>query len=266
MPTLTYNREQYAAAWVKQHGGFERKAYKVFKAALDEQVKPVIDYTRSFGLPTDTIIDMLVKKPPMEAAYKSIYISIGTAQANYTLKSINRLGRSVKAVSFFSDAWRRLMESFYTVFAAERVTEVTDTTREKIRRLLDEANAQNLSVEATATYLVDELSSPDFNRNRALVIARTESTTAANKGASLGAADADYETVKEWMAVTDRNTRRTHLAADGQTVEIGEDFTVGGELAQFPGDTRLSAKEVIQCRCSVAYIPKLDVDGLPVLK
>lgn len=265
MQTLPVDKVAHAADWVKRHGGYERKAYKQFKSALDAQVKPVINHIKSYGSITPDLADMLVRKSPMEDAYKQVYVSLGILQANYTIKQINRLGKSVKAVSFFSDAWRRLMELFYTTEAADRVSDVTDTTRERIRRVLDEANAQNLSVEATADYIVAQLGDKDFNRNRALVIARTEATTAANKGASLGNANSDYETVKEWLAISDKNTRHTHMVANEQVVENDEDFIVGGERAQFPGDTRLSAKEVIQCRCSCVYIPKL-VNGLPVLK
>jgi len=260
MPTLP-NREAYLQRWISKHMGYERRAYKMFKSALDAQVAPVIKHIKTYGSITPDLADMLVRKEPMESAYKSVYIEIGVKQAGITLREIN----SVKALGFFSDAWRRVMELFYTTEAASRVSDVTDTTREKIRRVLDEANALNLSVEATADYIVEQLGDKDFNRNRALVIARTESTTAANKGASLGNADADYETVKEWLSVSDRNTRHTHLVADGQQVGNTEDFVIGGELAQFPGDTRLSAKEVVQCRCTAAYVPVL-VNGLPVLK
>lgn len=264
MPTAKYDRLQYATDFKARHGAYERRAYKVFKSALDAQVQPVIDYINHFGAVNDSLIDLLVTKSPMETAYKEVYTTIGVRHARWTRKWINSIGKQQK--DFFSEQWQELMELFFLNESGTRITEVTDTTREMVRRLLAEATEQRLTISQTATYMLDNLSSRDFNRNRALVIARTESTTAANKGAMLGNADADYETVKEWIGISDARQRHTHREANGQTVEPNEDFIVGGELAAYPGDLRLSAAEVIQCRCTVAFVPKTDEMGLPILK
>jgi len=266
MATVQFNRQQYAANFKALHAGYERKSYKVFKKALNEQVAPVIAHVKRYGGIDGDVADMLVKKSPMEAAYKEVYETIGTRHAAYTYKQINSLGRSAKSVSFFSDAWRRLMNLFYTNSAADRVSDVTDTTRERIRKILDDADEQGLTTSEKADYIVEQLDDPAFNRQRALVIARTESTTAANKGASIGNEDADYETVKQWLAIEDAVTRPSHADADGQTVENTEYFIVGGESCQYPGDPILSAKESIQCRCTSVYLPKLSALGLPILK
>lgn len=52
-----------------------------------------------------------------------------------------------------------------------------------------------------------------------------------------------------WLSTGDSRTRATHLAAHGQTVGIGEEFLVGGELARFPRDPNLSPENRINCRC-----------------
>lgn len=267
MQTVKYDRTQYERDWVARHHSYEVKYAKVFYKALKAQVQPVIDHVKLYGGISKDVADLLVKKAPMEIAYEDCYTTIGTLSAQWNMRRINSLGKSVKALpQFLNDLWRGLMSKFYTTEAADRVSDVTETTREKIRQVLDEADDMNLTISERATYIEEQLSDPDFNRARSLVIARTESTLAANKGASLGNASANYRTVKEWLAVEDKNTRPTHRIADGQIVENDADFTVGGELAQFPGDTRLSAKEVIQCRCTAVYVPVLGADGLPILK
>ena len=55
---------------------------------------------------------------------------------------------------------------------------------------------------------------------------------------------------KEWNAIFVR-TRAEHAEADGQTVQIDEPFTVGGELLQEPGDSTLGASlwNIINCQC-----------------
>lgn len=267
MLTARYDRTKYINEWIVFHHAQEVRSAKVFYKALQAQVKPVVAHINTYGGITSIIADTLVSKAPMEAAYKEVYLSVGVLSAGWNMKRINSLGKSIKALpSFFSDAWRRLMEVFFTTESAQRVSDVTETTREKIRDVLDDADALNLTTEEKATYITDRLNDPDFNRARSLVIARTESTAAANKGASIGNASADYETAKEWLSVMDKNTRHTHMVADGQLVDNDQDFIVGSELAQYPGDLRLSAKECIQCRCTVAFIPKLSPLGLPILK
>lgn len=255
-----FNREDFIRDFRNLHGIYERKAYKIFRKALQEQTQPVIDYLNNYGIPSDTLVNILVSKAPMQSAYKEVYTTIGVKHAAKTYKQINAMSKAMKSLGFFSEQWRRLMEYFFLNESSQRITEVTETTRDRIQTLL----ADNSDL--TISQLASELESVDFTRPRALTIARTESTAAANYGASIGNQSADYETNKEWISVLDGRTRRDHMIADGQIVANNEMFEVGGELCRFPGDLTLSAKECINCRCVVAYVPVLDVNGLPILK
>jgi len=267
MQTVRFNSQQWAIDWRRQHHRLEQQQYRNFKAALDAQVKPVVEWVRVYGVADlSSHLTVLVSKQPMQAAYLKCYTQVGVKQAGWILTRVNSMGRRAEksGPGFFSQAWHKLMSLFYHTEAADRVQGVTDTTRDRIQTLLDES--QNMPISERATYIEKQLDDPDFNRARALVIARTETTTAANKGAFLGAEDSDYETGKGWIAVEDANTRPTHMDADGQIVGMNEDFEVGTELAQYPGDVKLSAKECINCRCSLAIIPLIGANGLPILK
>jgi hypothetical protein len=55
---------------------------------------------------------------------------------------------------------------------------------------------------------------------------------------------------KQWLCVRDNWTRESHLEVDGQEVQAGDQFTVGGERCDYPGDRKLSAEERIHCRCT----------------
>ena len=65
---------------------------------------------------------------------------------------------------------------------------------------------------------------------------------------------------KEWIASLDERTRGTHAAVNGTVVEYEEAFNVGGDLMQHPADPAGSASNVINCRCSIALIPKADAE------
>lgn len=63
------------------------------------------------------------------------------------------------------------------------------------------------------------------------------------------------KTKKKWIDVGDKRERKTHLEVGGTTLPIGEPFSVGDSLLQFPKDTSLgaSADEIVNCRCSIQY-------------
>lgn len=58
---------------------------------------------------------------------------------------------------------------------------------------------------------------------------------------------------KRWLSSHDTKVRPTHAEADGQVVDLDQDFTVGGFAAQFPGDWRLPPQEAVNCRCTALY-------------
>lgn len=88
---------------------------------------------------------------------------------------------------------------------------------------------------------------------RTILIARTEghriqqasSLDACRKAQKVGA-----DVVKQWDATLDLRTRPSHKAADGQTRELDEKFTVGGEELDAPG-VGGSAGNVCNCRCCI---------------
>ena len=88
-------------------------------------------------------------------------------------------------------------------------------------------------------------------------ICHTEAMKSLNIGGR-SAADAlgiPYE--KTW-SISGINTRETHAAVDGITIDQSEMFNVGGFLMQEPMDERFGApaSEVINCACTVIYLPK----------
>lgn len=85
---------------------------------------------------------------------------------------------------------------------------------------------------------------------RAETIARTEVGAAQNFGRT---AEMENQKVEKrvWIA-TFSNTRDEHAEADGQVVNVGEPFNVGGESLDYPGDPSGSAWNTINCQCSVS--------------
>ena len=268
---MRFNRAQYAREWKRLHHVTEQQAYPIFLRALNEQTQDAVTYIKSHGVVSlSAHLTVVISKQPIQKAYLQVYQKAGVAGARFSYEQISKMVSTQKSQTkdvpgFFSEHWKKLMSLFYNTQAAERVQGVTGTTREHIQKLLDDS--QGMTTSEQATYMVAELNDPDFNRMRALRIARTETTTAANYGALLGGESSDYETGKCWLPVMDTNTRPDHAAMDGTPpIGIDEQFEVGSSLMSYPGDMSAPANEVINCRCAIAIVPLLSATGLPILK
>ncbi len=98
---------------------------------------------------------------------------------------------------------------------------------------------------------------------RADVVARTESTQAANTARreamrqTIEAAGLRTDQiVKQWRSTHDNRVRDSHRQLDGQAVTFDKPFqSPTGSLMMFPGDTSMGAgaADTIQCRCVCTY-------------
>lgn len=159
-------------------------------------------------------------------------------------------------LDFLVDAWRAIFMDYATNYSYRIMNELSETTKEEIRKALSEAYELQLNSDQTASYIRKKVGR-EISRSRAVLIARTESATAANLGKMTGAKswleEAGEKGYKQWIGRV-VNERSTHLALNDTIIPIDDDFFVGGERALAPGDTRLSAAERCNCRCTVQYM------------
>lgn len=91
-------------------------------------------------------------------------------------------------------------------------------------------------------------------------VAQTERTRIQSQARQMAVEEAEKMGIKmerEWSTNMDGKERDTHAAANGQIVQTGEPFTVGGYKLMYPGDTSMGApaSETINCRC--VMIPRV---------
>jgi len=128
-------------------------------------------------------------------------------------------------------------------------TKVSKTTLEIVERMIHEANDSNWTVQQFAQNLSDKAT--DLGPWRSRLWARTESVKVDNYGAVEGFKETEFVELKGWMCAQVPESRDAHIDADGQEVALDEDFIVGGEPMDFPGDPRGSAGNVANCLCSL---------------
>lgn len=85
-------------------------------------------------------------------------------------------------------------------------------------------------------------------------IARTEIQSATNHGALEAYRQSGIVREKMWLTSIDGRERDSHREAHRQVVPLEGMFSVGGEMLAAPGDTRGSAKEIINCRCTISPV------------
>jgi hypothetical protein len=135
--------------------------------------------------------------------------------------------------------------------AAAKVVNVDLATRLALRKAIRKGMEAG-EVPATIAKRLQAAGSFDSKR-RALVIARTETHSAAVHAMDRAMKATRIEMWKIWVAAKDTRTRPAHRAANGQKRLLTEPFDVGGEKLMYPGDPSGSPALVIQCRCVVTY-------------
>lgn len=141
-----------------------------------------------------------------------------------------------------------------------RLSQVPDDVFDEVRLELAAASGRGESIPEIAKRIKGTLLSAGSQvwRNRATVIARTETISAYNAGTNDAfqaveeALDVPME--KVWLSTDDTRTRPTHKHADGQRVALDSKFSVGGFDLDFPGDPSGPPQEIIQCRCTMLLV------------
>lgn len=152
------------------------------------------------------------------------------------------------------DRFRHAAQEWIAREALRKATMIADTDRDDVLKEIDQGFAGGLGTEEIARNIRKVTELTPF---RAATVARTETHAAATYGSVTAARGMEDELglklKKEWLATKDVRTRPEHLAADGQQVALDEQFSVGGELMDRPGDPSASPASILNCRCALAF-------------
>jgi hypothetical protein len=234
-----------------------RKRYRVLiKRELDKQCMALLKGEQ----PDEEKLKQYIRK---------LHNDAGITMAKYNYDKI-RKSAGIKDSMTPEQRWAAVIKLFLEQGLTNLVNGITSTTKETIRKVLIQGMQEGWSI----MQMMKEIEKSGINIYRAELIARTETTRAANQGAMLGAISTGLQTNKEWIAITDDRTRRIprndydHLHMDGKTTPIDQPFTVPGlrsiDIMEYPGDPNGSAGNVCNCRCTVGFEVVRDATGKPV--
>jgi hypothetical protein len=231
-----------------------RYVAKIFNA-LKRQIKKVADDVKLFGIEFAIRRTRVISLDPvMTNTIRDMHVFTGLTVANRTLKELRRHSPKKMANLGFNEEWTRQILEYFNLHLLESVTSIDQTTRNHILKIMEQGFRELWSTEEIVKAINDKL----YMKNRAARIARTESTRAAGYGVITGAGDYDYEVQKEWISIPDNRRRHSHANVEGEQRDLDKPFSNG---LMFPGDPEGPPEETIFCRCTMAVVPKRDLDG-----
>ena len=251
----------------KQHSIYERKAYRI----IQDHIKKILNKIpyKVIGLSTyEATINANITEQDIYAIFKEIYTTIGI---NYGNKINNSLERTKKANILFNNDLLKQILLFLSNDGGVKITSVRDTLIADVIKAIKETIGENATVIDLQNAIYNIIQkSQTFYKWQALRIARTETTSASNYAGMQTALNSDLVLDKVWISVQDNRTRLTpfdHLILNGVVQELEKPFYVGGkDNLMYPGDIKGSPADIINCRCSIAFIPKRDSEGMLILK
>lgn len=223
--------------------------------------------------------DNIITPEQYEPSYRQMYRKVGSEEA---LQTWNRYVRPIVGqknliedlAEFFAGGedrtgrlitiWRNLMQDYVTTEILNHINNVTNTTKSRIATIIERGANEGLGSERIAS-LIREEARGDITINRSRLIARTETIGALNQGRLLAIRSSNLEYEKKWLPTLDNRTRDSHIEMrDSDFIPVRDNFLVGGEYLNYPGDPNGRADNIINCRCTVTLQVMRDANGRPI--
>jgi hypothetical protein len=234
-----------------------------FKKELQKQVDT---YCRTQNY--SSISDKAIKKT-IQQLHLAMGVKMAQTSSKVVKRSVKGIYEALETKSAETDLFAYTILKYLETQGLDQLAyDITNTTKEQIRRFLIQSAEQNYTLPETIALL----RTAGITDYRAELIARTETGRAANIGSMVGATSTGLVTIKEWIAAKDNRTRRIprdqfdHLNMDGTKIPMDATFKLqnkkgGFDLMLHPCDSSGSAGDVCNCRCTLGYEAQRDRNG-----
>jgi hypothetical protein len=247
------------AAFYKQFEHFQQNREKFFTKkilnALNTQIEEFLTAYKSGRNDLMSISSVSMREVLREIYLDSRhYASLVYSQLPKAPKTLKRL-----APMGFNEEFIRMINDWFEANVLQTVELITNTTRNIVKEVLQQATEEGRNLNWIEDQLTTE--SKELTRNRARLIARTETVTASNRASYMAAAKTGLMMKKEWLSAEDKRVRPDHQMVNGSKIDMEDYFIVGDSKLLLPG-ARVQenglpspASEICNCRCVVLYVP-----------
>lgn len=264
------NREKYRQKWLKYHSSYEKRAFKELWKVFKKWNKQLTEIDYISGL-VETQIKLSINEEDLNQAYYNIYYNIGRIHGARIGKFINQ-GLKFFTLDDFLQFFESELLEYLREFGIMRVQQIHQTYLDEVFKLFNDRLLEGKTLSETTDEIFKILKKRDYYRWQANRIARTETTGAANYSATLAGQRSGFVMEKEWISASDSRVRRKpkadydHLEMNGKKVGLNENFifnpnTLNTDFLLYPADPKGRAGNVINCRCTIAVLPKKDKNG-----
>lgn len=169
----------------------------------------------------------------------------------------------------FIRLWRDISREWLTVNILTKITSISQTTQRAIAKVIERSINEGSSIQEISREIRDQ-SQGEINRNRSVLIARTETISAMNKGRRLSMYTSNLLWNKKWVDSPDERTRLSHrLIAREDYRPLDQEYwlvnkTGSLEALDYPGDPKGSPENTILCRCCETFQVRRDASGRPM--
>lgn len=264
------NQTIYRRTWLKLHRSYEKRAFAMFRRGLREAAKkiPFDNLDKYNYIPS---IEFNVSQNEIFKAFYNVYLKIGLLYGNRVTNGIVKDTKGIE-LDVFQQAFRTSLQQWLLENAGLSITLVRQSLIDYLIEEIRKGIAEGYDVREMAKRIEKLVNSRNFYRWQALRIARTETTAAANYGATVAAGKSPWVLEKVWISAEDARVRRPpksdydHVKLNGVKVGENEMFEDNGAFLMFAGDPKAPAGARINCRCANALMPKRDPNGRLIRK
>ena len=263
--------QQYRKQWLKLHRSYEKRAFRIFRKGLRKAARRIpFDSLDEFNYKTS--IEFNIAESDIYESYFRAYLSIGILYGNRVVRGIKKDTKSLE-LQDFQFAYKQQLQTWLLDNVGLKIKTVKQSLIDYLLKEISNGIEEGYDIREISKRIQKLVNSRSFYRWQAMRIARTETTAAANYGASVATDRSVFVLDKIWISSNDARTRQIekgdkHDHIDMHLVKVGEKdlFNVQGDYLRFPGDPKGSASNVINCRCTVALKPKRDKNGRLIRK
>nr|WP_299488612.1 phage minor head protein [uncultured Allomuricauda sp.] len=258
-------RRQYRRRWLQLHKRYEAIGLRMFRKGIKQSLA---------NIPFDNIqewnykLSFQINVGDLTETYLDFYERVGVIHGKKVGKEINKeIEKKRFEVDDFSEGYRRFIQQWLLNNGGIRITSVREELIEYLIKFIVDQIDEGKDIRTISRLLQKHILSRGFYRWQIERIVRTETTAAANQGAIRAGESSNIVWEKEWISSKDARTRRRpddvfdHFDIDGLRVPKGQKFNIQGDLLDYPGDPNGQPANVINCRCTVAVVPKRDESG-----
>lgn len=269
------NAKQRNEYWIKVErlrSKLDRKYSSLFREAISKDLQKVASDVREVGpQAARSMMGAYAWNDSMMTIMNELYRESAILFGNASYRAVRLMSRKAADPFGLNNDLISEIINFLMFYGFTLVAEMTQTTKKNIDQIIQQAIADDKSSEEIAQLIMSDKSN-GYSRMRAMRIARTEVMRSSNYAAMKGAEKLGFEVDKVWIASRDNRTRRIprnsydHFNMDGMQVPYAEPFLSRGKqgdtvVAAYPGDPTTPAGFTINCRCTIAFMPKRNEFG-----